>query len=297
MAQKQNRSYLWIVALLLGFAFIIVVGFSSLPVEGCVGIVEVKGPIIYDDIEPSLLFDEIKGAKTIAQEIRSGQDRPDVRAILVLIDSPGGSVIASKEIYDALVAVNKTKVAHINEIGTSGAYFVAVGADYIVADPNSITGSIGARMTLPDFSKLFEKIGYNETTIKTGAMKDIGNPARPLTEAEYNVLYGILNESYSDFVDAIIKARQGRLNMPLFEKILDARIVSGRQAKEVGLVDELGKKEDALKKAAELAGMKGEPRECSLSKTAKRKGFFGSLVSQIEYRVKNNLVPRLLYQP
>ncbi|MEM4554447.1 MAG: signal peptide peptidase SppA [Candidatus Anstonellaceae archaeon] len=295
MASKGNKSYIWwLVALLIG-SFLVISLFSVSPPEGCVGIVEIKGPIIYDDVRASLFFDEIRGAKSIAQDIMSANERKDVKAVLVLIDSPGGSVVASTEIYDALSSLNKTKVAHINEIGTSGAYLIATATDYIIANPNAITGSIGARMSFADMSRLFEKIGYNETVIKTGEMKDIGSPARPMSKEEYGVLYSLLNESFSQFVEAIRKGRGERLNEVLFEQVLDARILSGRQAKNVGLVDELGKRDDALRKAGELAGLKGEPRECMLSSTIKRRSMFGSLVSQLEYYVKSKSLPQLSY--
>ncbi|MEM4348726.1 MAG: signal peptide peptidase SppA [Candidatus Anstonellaceae archaeon] len=295
MASKEKRSYIWILVALIFGAFLVISLFSISPPEGCVGVVEIKGPIIYEDVPAGLFFDEIRGAKSISKDILDAEERDEIRAVLVLIDSPGGSVVASTEIYEALSSLNKTKVAHINEIGTSGAYLIATATDYIVANPNAITGSIGARMSFADMSRLFEKIGYNETVIKTGEMKDIGTPARAMSKEEYEVLYAILNESFSQFVEAIRKGRGERLNEKLFEQVLDARILSGRQAQKVGLVDELGKKEDALRKAGELAGIKGKPKECVLSSTLKRRSMFGSLVSQLEYYAKSKSLPQLSY--
>jgi len=296
-AGERNYLYLGLGGLLL-VALFIVFAYSSSPFQGCVGVVEISGPIVSQGSDATLFSDGIKGSETIASEIESANERPDVKSVLVLIDSPGGSVVATREIYDALMSVNKSKVAYIHELGASGGYYVAAGTNYIMAHPDAITGSIGARMTLADMSGLFSKIGYNETSIKSGAMKDMGTPSRTLSEGETAVLESIVNESFAEFRQAVIDGRGKRLDMIAFEQVLDARIMTGRQAKKIGLVDETGDKKAAIKKAAELGGIKNnDPPVCELSKGGKRKGMLSSFSSEAVLAVLQKMgLPQLLYR-
>lgn len=299
---KGKRNYLfWLLGgfLLLSAAFAVLYALQDFsPLEGCVGVVEISGPIIARDVPATLFSDEFVGAETIAEQIESAQKRQDVKSVLVLIDSPGGSVVASRQIYDALSKLNKSKVAYINELAASGGYYAAAGTDYIVANPDAITGSIGARATFADMSGLFEKIGFNETTVKSGAMKDMGTSSRPMTDEERAVIESIINESFQEFRLAVEKGREGRLNRAEFEKILDARIVSGRQAKKIGLVDSLGGKKDAIKKAAEMGGIESEePSLCHLSQSSAKRGLLGSLSGEAQKLfAQGSQMPRLLYQ-
>lgn len=283
---------------LVALAIIMAYAFFAFPLAGCVGVVEVKGTIVGDDVEPTLFSDGVKGGDTIAEEIESAAKRPDVKSLLVIIDSPGGSAVASRRIYDALRALNKSKVAYINEMAASGGYYVAAGTDRIVANPGSLTGNIGARATLADMSGLFAKIGFNETTIKSGAMKDMGSPSRQMTDDERAVFQSIVNESFEDFKSAVIEGRGSRLDMAAFQTILDARILTGRQAQKIGLVDFLGNRKDAAKLAGELGGIgSDEPRLCKLSSSGAKKGLFGSLSSEaLDILVRQAGIPRLLYQ-
>lgn len=299
-AQKEGANYLYIV---LGGLFIvallIILAYALVPFEGCVGVVEIKGDIVSDGAGATLFSDEVKGSQAIADEIAAADRRSDVKSLLVLIDSPGGSVVASREIYDALSKVNKSKVAYIHELGASGAYYAAVGTDYIVANPDAITGSIGAKSVFEDMSGLFEKIGYNATVVKTGEMKDMGNPARELTEGEIAVMQSIVDESFAEFKSAIVKGRGGHLDGNGFETALDGRIMSGRQALRIGLVDANGDQRLAEKKAAEMGGISSEePRICEISVRQRQKGVFGSLASSLADALQSQAasLPRFLYK-
>lgn len=300
-APQEGKNYLfWILGGLFAIAALAILFYSispSLPLEGCVGVISINGPIVSSDMPASIFSDEVKGSETLAEEISAADTRSDVKSVLVLIDSPGGSVVASREIYDSVHSLSKPTVSYIHELGASGGYYVAAGTSYIMANPDAIVGSIGARATFSDMSGLFEKLGYNETTIKSGAMKDIGSPSRPMTPEEFAVISSIVNESFSEFRSAVEEGRKGRLNAPLFAQALDARIMSGRQAKKTGLVDSLGSKKDALKKAAELGGISSEePSTCELSSTSGKKGLFSSLSAEfINYVAKAAGAPRLLY--
>ncbi len=297
--QPKERNYLY---LILGglflLALLVLVGYSINPLEGCVGVVRISGPLVTQDIEPTVFSDGQTGTETISEEIASADTRPDVKAVLLLIDSPGGSVVASRQAYEAVRALGKPSVAYINELGASGGYYVAAGADQVVIHPDALTGSIGAVMTFTEMSGLFSKLGITQTALKSGAMKDMGSQARQMTDAETAVLGGIVNESFQQFKSDIVESRGGRLDMALFEQALDARLLSGRQAKRIGLADELGDKKAAIKKAAEMGGIKAEePRLCELSESGQRRGLLGSLSSQaLELLSKAGNAPRLLYQ-
>ena len=258
-------------------AIAIIAAYSLFPSEGCIGVVEISGPLITQDIPSSLFTDEQKGSQTIASELEEAGSRKDVRVVLLLIDSPGGSVIASQEIYDAVRAMNKTSVAFIREMAASGGYYAAAGTDYIVANPDALTGSIGARATLSDYSGLMEKLGINSSTFKTGDLKDMGSPDRPISEKERSVWQSIVNESFLSFKAAVEERRAGKLDPQGFAEVLDARILTGRQAKKIGLVDELGNKDAAIAAAARLSGMSKQPRLCEISSGTKRGTLFGSL--------------------
>lgn len=275
--------FVFAMVLLLGGVLLIGGAASSLG-SGCVGVVDITGPIMIDDSPSSLFEGGSRGSETIASEIEDAGKRSDVKALVLLIDSPGGSVVASKHVYDAVKDFKKPKVAYFREMAASGGYYVGAGADYIVAEPDTITGSIGVRSTMVDLSGLFGKIGYNETTIKSGELKDIGTSTRPMTEKERAILQSIIDEAFAEFRQVVIDGRGSRLDMAKFNEILDARILTGRQAKAIGLVDALGDKKAAVKKAAEMAGTP-DLEVCELS--GKKKTFLSALLGEFTLFPRN----------
>ncbi len=259
---SSGISFGWLLVLLIGLLaaaglILLVFGGSRADIgKGCIGLIEVKGEIVAEDSAGSLFSSGQTGSTTIANLIEQADKRADVKAILIEIDSPGGSTTGSREIYLALKNSTKPKIAYLREMAASGGYYVAVGTDYIVSEPDALTGSIGVRSTFTDLSGLFAKLGYNETVIKTGELKDMGSSSRPPTEKELQIMQAIVNESFDEFKGVILLGRGSRLKEPKFEEVLDARIVSGRQALALGMVDELGSRRDAVKKAGEMAGDK-----------------------------------------
>ena len=282
MASKEREANYLVAAVggIFLLAVLILAAYSFFPPEGCIGVVEISGPLITQDIPSSIFTDEQKGSQTIAAELEEAGGRKDVRAVLLLIDSPGGSVIASQEVYAAVRGLNKTSVSFIREMAASGGYYAAAGTDYIVANPDALTGSIGARATLDDYSGLMGKLGINSTTFMTGDLKDMGSSARPMSEKEQSVWQSIVDESFLSFRTAVEERRKGKLDKAGFEEVLDARILTGRQAKRIGLVDELGSKEAAVAAAARLSGMKEAPRLCEISSGIRRGTIFGSLTAE-----------------
>ncbi|PIT84103.1 signal peptide peptidase SppA [Candidatus Micrarchaeota archaeon CG10_big_fil_rev_8_21_14_0_10_45_29] len=246
---------------------------------GCVGVVRVEGEILAESVPESFFDIGVAGSEQIADSIKKADERSDVKSILLIIDSPGGSTIGSREIYTALKESDKPKVAYFRQMAASGGYYVAMGTDYIVSEPDALTGSIGARMSLMQLSGLFEKLGYNETIIKTGEMKDIGNPGRDASDEEIAILQSIVDESFDEFKQVILENRGSRLNMDAFEgKVLDARILSGRQAYDIGMVDEIGPKKRAIEKASQMAGFDEALEVCEMNE--KDQSFFGQMLTQ-----------------
>lgn len=207
---------------------------------------------------------ELKGTITSSQDtlkqIKEFRKDSGVRAILVRIDSPGGAVGPSQEIYKELrrtVAESKPVVASMGSVAASGGYYIASGASHIIANPGTITGSIGVIIHFPNLRELFEKVGYQMTTIKSGQFKDIGNPSREMTPEEKTLLQDTIDETYRQFVRDVAVAR----GLPEDEvrKFADGRIIMGEKAQQLKLIDELGNFEDAISKAAELGRITGEP--------------------------------------
>jgi len=242
-------------------------GLAGLPFvgKGCVALVPISGEIVADDASGGMFAEGAPGSETIANAIAETDKRKEVKAMVLLIDSPGGSVVAGNEIYRAVNSTEKPTVSYFREVAASAAYEIGAGSDYIVSDPDALTGSIGVRATVIDMSGLFEKLGVNMSVVKSGAMKDMGDVGRPMTPEEEAVFQAIVDEIFHEFRSNVIAGRGSRLNMAQFEKILDARVLTGRQAKEIGLVDELGTKQRAIEKAWEMGGGSGEPVVCNVN--------------------------------
>src|SRR5882724_11883360 len=193
----------------------------------------------------------------IEDQLQQAVDDKHVKAIILRINSPGGEVVASDEIYQAVLAAREKKkvVASIDTVGASGAYYIAVGADYIIANELSITGSIGVIMESFTYGDLAQKIGVKFYTFKSGKYKDIMNPAREPTEDEKALVQGLIMEVYEKFVGIVADERDMEVD-ELKNGLADGRILSGKQALEAGFVDGVGYFDDAIDKAEELAKIK-----------------------------------------
>lgn len=210
-----------------------------------VGVVEIKG-VIAD-------------AKETVLQLKRFRKNKDVKAIVLRIDSPGGGVGPSQEIYAEVKKTTRTKkvVASMGAIAASGGYYVAAAADHLVANPGTITGSIGVLMEFPNMEELFKKIGLSAVVLKSGDYKDTGSPLRKMTPKERELLQGFIDNVHQQFVTAVAEGR--KMSEESVRAIADGRILSGEQAQKLGLLDSLGNMEDAIVIAAELGGIKGEP--------------------------------------
>jgi len=193
----------------------------------------------------------------IISQLDEAEKNPNVKAILIRVNSPGGSAAASQEIYEELKKVEKPVVVSVSEVCASGAYYVASAADRIIANRSSSVGSIGVIMQIPNFEDLYEKLGIKYTTIKQGKFKDVGSPDRPITEEEIRLLEAQLKEIYRQFITDVAEARN--MDAGEVEELATGWVFLGTEALELGLIDGIGNYKDAINIAAELGGIKGEP--------------------------------------
>ena len=222
-----------------------------------VGIIRVEGAIVSGE-RPPLSGISIAASQAIIEQVERAQDDPDVKAIVLAVNSPGGGVVASDEIYHALRGVDKPIVVVMGDLAASGGYYVSMAADWIVANPNTLTGSIGVISEFPNAEGLLDKLGVDFVVVTSGPRKDFGSPYREMTEAERAYWQTIIDEAYEGFVGIVAEGRQ--MTVDEVRRVADGGVYTGRQALELGLVDQLGYEADAIAKAAELGGIAGEPR-------------------------------------
>ncbi|MBF0225335.1 MAG: signal peptide peptidase SppA [Desulfobacterales bacterium] len=225
---------------------LIVIGASDSTFETgeVVGVVEING-VIAD-------------SKEILKNIVDFRKNSDVKAIVIRINSPGGGVGASQEIYAEIVKTSKVKkvIASFGGVAASGGYYVASAADGIISSQGTITGSIGVIMAYTNFKELLDKIGLVPVVIKSGEYKDVGSPVRDLTEKDKAILQSLATVIHNQFISDVAAGR--KMEIEKVTEIADGRIFSGAEAKDLGLVDKIGNFEDAVEWAGRLGGIKGE---------------------------------------
>ncbi len=201
----------------------------------------------------------IGDAGEIIDQINEFADSNGIRAVVLRIDTPGGSVAPSQEIYQAVRELRKKKkvVVSMGSVAASGGYLIAVAADRIVANPGTITGSISAVMHYANVEELLKKVGVRSSVIKSGKFKDIGSPVREMTAEERSLIQGIVDDIYDQFIRTVSENR--KIPLSKIVQLADGRVFTGRQAKELGLIDDLGGLQDAVLLAGRLSGMKGKP--------------------------------------
>ena len=211
-----------------------------------------------------------------------------IKAVVIDINSPGGSVVASDEIARAIEEFEKPTVAWVGEIGASGGYYVASSCDYIVADQASVVGSIGVISIFPEYSRLLEKIGVNMTVIKGGEFKDFSTGFRPLTEEEEEMMEEMVLEIYDQFLTVVADNRN--MSKSYVKSVAGGKIYSGRKAKELGLVDEVGGRGSAIDIAAQMGGIEGEPRIVTYERATFFEEFVGTAFANFGYGFAKGLI-------
>ena len=222
------------------------------------------------DRESGLVFGEkvavleIKGVITDAQptieKLAKLSKDDSVKAVVLRIESPGGGVSPSQELYQEVnrTANNKPVVVSMGAVAASGGYYISAAAQKIFANPGTITGSIGVIFQFTNLEELFKKVGFKMEVVKSGVYKDVGNPARKMTPEERTYLQEMIDNVHQQFVRDVARGR--RMSVEKISEVADGRIFTGEQAKALGLVDELGNLKDAIDAAAKMAEIKGEPK-------------------------------------
>jgi protease-4 len=222
---------------------------GGVPIGDKVALVRIEGPII--------------DSKNAMDEIKEYAKDPSIKAIILRVDSPGGAVAPSQEIYEEVrkATAKKKVVVSMGSLAASGGYYISSPATRIVANPGTLTGSIGVIMEIPNIEGLMSKVGVKTEVIKSGRHKDIASVFRGVGKEERVILQGVLDDVHEQFIKSVA---EGRKMLPEeVRRLADGRIFTGKQALDAGLVDELGNLDDAIKTAAKLSGIKGEPEVVS----------------------------------
>lgn len=237
--------FLVLFVLLIIISLAIIAIQNNLPIGERIALIRIEGPI----------FD----SKEAIEEIKKYSKDQTIKAIVLRIDSPGGAVAPAQEIYEEVrKAVAKKKVVvSMGSVAASGGYYIASPASRIIANPGTLTGSIGVIMEIPNLEGLMNKLGIRTEVVKSGRHKDIASIFRGIKKEEREILQSVLDNVHEQFISAVAEGR--KMLHEDVKKIADGRIFTGEQALKIGLIDELGNIEDAIKIAATLSGIKGEP--------------------------------------
>lgn len=254
--------------------------------------------VISDSSHNSAFLKDNTSSNAVIELIKKATKNKNVKAIVIRINSPGGTVAASQELYNAVIEAKKEKpvVVTMGDVAASGGYYIASASSAIFANPGTLTGSIGVITSYVNVHGLFQKLGLEGITIKSGKYKDIGNSTRPLTAEERKILQALLDDSYKQFLNDVSKGR----NIPLskVEKIAQGLIYTGKQAKEIGLVDHLGDYYKALEHAQKLAikkfpelEKKYKDKELPVEESWRTSSVFDVLIGSVyKLNSKNSLV-------
>lgn len=243
------KRIVWAVAIGLVLVMVVSVLFPDLDfsMEERIGLIRVEGVIL--------------DAQQATSELKKYGEHPLVKAIVLRIDSPGGGVVPSQEIHDAVKRVrekhHKLVIASMGTVAASGGYYIAAATDRIIANPGTLTGSIGVIMEMANVEGLMKKIGVESVVVKSGEHKDIGSPFRAMNAEDRRILQRVMDDVHSQFIEAVADGRS--LDVKEVRAVADGRIFTGRQAREAKLVDDLGDLNDAIRMAAEMVGIEGEP--------------------------------------
>ncbi|MFQ6051551.1 MAG: signal peptide peptidase SppA [Candidatus Hydrothermarchaeota archaeon] len=262
----------FILIILLSLSAIIVSKQNPIFQESIV-IIPIEGTISTSSSQS--LFASVASDEKIVKEIEKANKDRNIKAIILSINSGGGSAVASAEIERAIKRSEKPTVALIRDVCASGAYWIASASDKIVADPNSIVGSIGVIYIHPDYSRLFnETLKMRYEIVKGGEYKDMSLPFRSMTEEEKEMWESMVQGIYDNFIETVAKNR--KMDESVVREIAEGKLYSGEQAKEIGLVDELGGEKEAIEIAKKLGNIKGKPYIKRVGKRTPLEVFLGA---------------------
>ncbi|MEJ7652164.1 MAG: signal peptide peptidase SppA [Chloroflexia bacterium] len=246
--------------------------------EDKIAIIPVEGVIGADS--GGVFSDPGATAQNLESQLRQAADDPLVRAVVLEVNTPGGGVVESDEMYQAILdfkaASKQPVVVSMGDVAASGGYYISMAADRVVANPATLTGSLGVIFSILNYDEAAEKLGITEVVIKSGTYKDIGSPTRDMTAQEQQILQTLINETYEQFVDVIEKGR--KLPEARVKALADGRVYSGRQAKGLGLVDDLGGLDAATGIAENLANV----QNATVVRYSSDNSLLSMLTSQVE---------------
>jgi protease IV len=257
----MDRRAAWILGLVFGGLFLCLFAFMAL---AWIAVQSGRGGMVLSRGGEPVGVVEVTGViadgKTTLKELRDFADDPRIKAVVVRIDSPGGSVGPSQEIYEAMKRLRARKhvLASMGSIAASGGFYIAMGGEKVFANPGTLTGSIGVISEFPNVSGLLKWAGVDMRTITAGKLKDAGSPFREMTGEERSYFQAMLEDVHGQFIAAVAESRN--LSEEEVRRIADGRVFTGRKAKELKMVDELGGLQDTVREAGKLAGIRGEPR-------------------------------------
>lgn len=269
----NRKTWYWIIGLTLvgllvcgGLVGLGLLAANSMNSDGpafgdAVAIVRVEGIILPGEAPAPNPFSADSGgafSQQIIEHLKDANEDDSVKAVVLFVDSPGGSVFASDEIYLQIKAMNKPIIAAMGSLAASGGYYVSAPTQEIWASPHTLTCSIGVISQFINLEGFAEEYGITAITIKSGKYKDTGNPFREFTDDDQALWQAIIDESYDEFVRIVAEGR--KMGQEQVREVADGRVCTGKQAKALGLVDNLGYLPDAIDRAAELGGISGEPR-------------------------------------
>ncbi len=260
---------------------------GSLKFGDKVAVVRVEGVITMSD-GTGILGEAGANPERIIKQIKKAENDGSVKAILFEINSPGGGIVASEAIAEAIKEVDKPTVAWLSEIATSGGYYVASATDYIVTDKGSLTGSIGVISIFPQYSDLMSKLGVDMRVVKSGKYKDIGSPYRNMTEEEKIMVQEWNDDIYNDFVATVAENRD--LDLEYVAGIAEGKLYVGKKAVELKLADEVGTKEEAIAIAGEMGGIKGKPAIVEYRRSTFFEDFVGTASAKFGYGFAKGLL-------
>lgn len=255
------------------------------------------------------IYGEITDTTHVLELLKTYSDMPSIRAIVLRVDSPGGGVSASQEVYRQIEKTReegKKVIVSMGDLGASGAYYLSAAADKIYANPGTLTGSIGVIMSFMNAEKLMGKVGVDFTTIKSGKFKDTGSFSRPVTAEDKAFLQHLIADVLDQFVSDVVRGREDKLASAfnikekdpkkkralikdyMLKNIADGRVFTGREAKELGLIDEIGSIDDAIEGAADMAGIKGRPYVVTERKRSNLQEWLDSKIPSFDFKSRKS---------
>jgi protease-4 len=304
--QKKSSSWKWFLGIFIGIVLIVIVFFAA-ALFYFAGSLKHTEKTFYYEVSGSgsgkvaivELDYTIIDPESLVRQFKKYREDKSIKAIVLRINSPGGGVAASQEMYEEVKRTRdagKPVVVSFGSIAASGGFYVACGGSYIVANPGSITGSIGVIAQFITIKELADKIGIKETTVKTGKFKDSGDPFRELNKDDLEYFQSVVNDSYEQFLEVVSKER--KIPMEQLKEIADGRVFTGKQALELKLVDTLGTYQDAIMIAARLGKIEGEP---AIVKEKVKRGILDLLLESISQNslesIKNQLETEYINKP